>query len=85
MKSKKNKLLFLFQFCFEIWAASSDLGVSEADLPGLFGLSILCFEAAITRMTLQQLLIQLLEQHAFYEQRSDRKNSQEILTSCLTC
>jgi hypothetical protein len=25
-KSKKNKLLFLFQSCLEIWAASSDMG-----------------------------------------------------------
>jgi hypothetical protein len=32
-KSKKNKLLFLFQSCFEIWAASSYMGVL-CPLPG---------------------------------------------------
>jgi hypothetical protein len=26
-KSEKNKLLFLFQSCLEIWAASSDIAV----------------------------------------------------------
>jgi hypothetical protein len=44
----------------------------------------LSFEAAVTGMTLQQLFYQLLEQHAFYEQRPDRKNFQEVLASCLT-
>ena len=44
----------------------------------------LCFEAAVSGMTLQQLLFQLIEQHAYYEQRPDRKNFQEVLASCLT-
>jgi hypothetical protein len=78
---------FVYRTCqhLETIASKKNCHASILRVANIFCGFALCFEAAITGMTLQQLLIQLLEQHAFYEQRSDRKNSQEILTSCLTC
>lgn len=44
----------------------------------LSGLS-LCFESAFLGLTPQQLIAQLIDQHAYYEPRKDRKNFQEII------
>jgi len=49
----------------------------------LSGLS-LCLEAAWVGLSPHELIAQLLDQHAFYEQRSDRQNFQELLATCTT-
>lgn len=44
----------------------------------------LCFEAAVLRLSPPLLLARLLQQHAFYEIRRDRRNFQENLSSILS-
>jgi hypothetical protein len=44
----------------------------------------LYFEAALLGLTPQELIVQLLDQHAYYEKRSDRMNFQQILATCLS-
>lgn len=77
---------FVYRTCqhLETVGSQNDRHASILRVANIFCGFALCFEAAVTGMALQQLLLQLLEQHAYYEQRSDRKNFQEILTSCLT-
>jgi hypothetical protein len=77
---------FVYRTCqhLEIIGSRKDRHASILRVANIFCGFALCFEAAITGMTLQQLLVQLIEQHAYYEQRSDRKNFQEILAACLT-
>jgi hypothetical protein len=77
---------FVYRTCqhLETIGSKKDRHASILRVANVFCGFALCFEAAVIGMTLQQLLLQLLEQHAYYEHRSDRKNFQEIFGSCLT-
>jgi hypothetical protein len=49
----------------------------------LFAVS-LCLEAAFVKLTPQQLLAQLIDQHAFYEVRRDRRHFQDHMLAALS-
>jgi hypothetical protein len=77
---------FVYRTCHHLELSGAQRGrhASILRVANLLSGLALCLEAAWVGLTPQALLAQLLEQHAFYEQRKDRKNFQELLAACLT-
>jgi hypothetical protein len=67
---------FVYRTCHNIEVALDTPGrhASILRVANILAPAALCIEAAFVNLTPQRLLAQLIEQHAFYEHRSDRPN-----------
>ena len=72
---------FVYRTChhLEITLGNAGRHVSILRLARLLSTLSLCFEAAFVNLTPQQLLAQLIAQHAFYEPRRNRPHFQNLL------
>ncbi len=77
---------FVYRTCMHIEIAPLTAGrrVSLLRVANILSSLALCLEAAFVKLTPQRLLAQLLDQHAFYEQRPDRCNFQDNMLAILS-
>ena len=74
---------FVYRTCHNIEVTSNTTGrhVSILRVANILAPVALCIEATFVNLTPQRLLAQLIEQHAFYEHRSDRRNFHDNIVS----
>jgi hypothetical protein len=77
---------FVYRTChhIEITLGTAGRSVSLLRVANILSALALCLEAAFVKLTQERLLAQLLEDHAFYERRPDRRNFQEMLHAVLS-
>jgi hypothetical protein len=70
---------FVYRTCqhIEISLDNPSRHLSVLRVANILSAVALCLEAAFVKLTPKRLLAQLIDHHAFYEQRSDRRNFQE--------